>query len=137
MIGGRKWRKLERDVFNGHLATTKDRLLRAIGNSRKERETAEDLSIVSLTSNSLGECTDALAESFDAHGWRDVTELVSPILRLATVPGTVDLADPFCIRAIDTVLKCPAIIRLTRYFVFMVSGDRASDDSLLLDWPWE
>lgn len=137
MIGGRKWQKLERDVFNGHLATTKDRLLRAIGNSRKERETAEDLSIVSLTSSFLGERTDALAASLDAHGWCDVTELVSPILRLATVPGTVDLADPLCTQAIDTVLKCPAIIRLTRYFVFMISGDRASDDSLLLDWPWE
>ena len=138
MIGGRKWQKFERDVFNGHLAATKDRLLRAIGDSRRERETAEDLfNIVPPTNSFLGERTDALAESLDAHGWRDVTELVSPILRLATVPGSVDLADPLCIRAIDTVLQSPAIIRLTRYFVFIVSGDRVPYSSLLSDWPWE
>ena len=138
MIAGRKWRELERGVLNGRLATTKDRLLRAIGNSPSEYETAVDLiDVASRVGGSLDMRTAVFRKSLNDHGWREVTELVNPILRLATVPGTFNLTDPLCIRAIDAVLECPALIRLTRCFVFMVGDGRASDITLLLNWPWE
>ena len=65
-----------------------------------------------------------------------------PFLRLATAPGTIDLADPLSAPAIEAVLDKPALARLARCFAVAVSGAGSGagydlDTSLLADWPWE
>ena len=138
MIAGSRWWEVEREVLNGRTAS-RERLLKALGRSSDEREAATELIDTALhVGASPDERAVEFAQSLNAHGWRTVTEFADPILRLGTVPGSINLTDALSAPAIAAVLKRPALVRLARCFALAIHGsDQDPDASLLAEWPWE
>lgn len=138
MIAGGRWWEVELEVLNGR-SMSRERLLKALGRSSGEREAATELIDTALrVGASPDERAIEFAQSLNAHGWRNVTEFADPILRLGTVPGSIDLADALSAPAIDAVLNRPALVRLARCFALAIHGtDQDPDASLLTEWPWE
>ena len=138
MIAGDRWWEVELEVLSGR-SVSRERLLKALGRSSDERDAATELVDMALhVGASTNERTVEFALSLNAHGWRTVTEFADPILRLGTVPGSIDLTDALSAPAIDAVLKRPALVRLARCFTLAIQGsDQDPDASLLTEWPWE
>ncbi len=138
MIAGGRWWEVELEVLSER-SMSRERLLKALGRSSDEREAATELIDIALhVGASPDERTVEFAQSLNAHGWRAVTEFAGPILRLGTVPGSIDLTDALSAPAIDAVLKRPALVRLARCFALAIHGsDQDPDASLLAEWPWE
>lgn len=138
MIAGGRWWEVELDVLSGR-SVSRERLLTALGRSAPAREAAMELiDIAPDVGTNPDQRTVEFAQSLNAHGWRAATEFAEPILRLSTVPGSIDLADPLSAPAIDAVLMKPVLVRLARCFAVAVRGsDRDPDASLLAEWPWE
>ena len=138
MIAGGRWWDVELEFLSGR-SMSSERLLKALGHSSDEREAATELIDIALhVGASPDERTVEFAQSLNAHGWRAVTEFAGPILRLGTVPGSIDLTDALSAPAIDAVLERPALVRLARCFALAIHGsDQDPDASLLAEWPWE
>lgn len=138
MIAGGRWWEVEREFLSGR-SMSSDRLLKALGRSSDERDAATELLDIALhVGASPDERTVEFAQSLNAHGWRAVTEFADPILRLGTVPGSIDLTDALSVSAINAVLERPGLVRLARCFALAIHGsDQDPDASSLAEWPWE
>ena len=137
MIAGDRWWRVEWEVLNGR-SVSRELLLKALGRSAPAREAAMELiDIAPDVGTNPDQRTVEFAQSLNAHGWREATEFAEPILRLSTVPGSIDLADPLSAPAIDAVLKKPVLVRLARCFAVVVCGSgQDRDTSLLAEWRW-
>ena len=138
MITAGRWWEVEREFLSGR-RMSRERLLGALRRSHDEREAATELiDIASHVGANPDERTVEFAQSLNAHGWRAVTEFADPILRLCTVPGSIDLTDALSAPTISAVLETPALVRLARCFALAIRGsDQDPDASLLAEWPWE
>lgn len=138
MIAGGRWWEVELDALNGR-SMSRERLLKALGRSSDEREAASELIDAAVHVGATpDERTVEFAQSLNAHGWRAETEFADPILRLGTVPGSIDLTDALSTRAIDAVIHRPALVRLARCFALAIhDSDQDPDASQLAEWPWE
>lgn len=139
MIGGDRWRDIEYDRLDGRRLSGQ-RLLDTIGRRPEDRESAalllqqvptvgpEPADRVAAFASVLSRTT---SESFES--------LADPVLRLATVPGSLSVDDSFVRDAINEVLRRPALYRLARLFVFALAihEDQFGAPSVLRSWPWE
>ena len=138
MIALGTWWEVEREVLSER-SVSRERLLSALGRSSAERAAASQLiDVADQVGASPGDRTIEFAQSLNAYGWQAFTEFAEPILRLCTVPGSIDLTDPLSAAAIDTAIQKRELVRLARCFAVAVCGsDRDRDNSLLAEWPWE
>ncbi len=138
MIGGGRWRDIEYDRLEGR-TTHEQRLLDLISRWPVDRQSAVALLKGSRTVGP--EPKDRAAAfgtvlSLHTSEWDE--SLADPVLRLATVPGSLPVDDSLIHDVVDEVLKRPALFRLARLFVFALAARENQWDSwqTLRSWPW-
>ncbi len=141
MIAGSRWLKLEQEIFNDHVFPSQEVLLSALGRSPGERETAQNLlDIAPRIGANFNDRMSVFVESsqLDKDGRLTTAEYAEPILRLSTVPGSLDPNDSLTASMISAVFASPAVLRVARCFVLAFGGFRlGAQGSLLEEWPWE
>ena len=139
MIGGVKWQEVEIKAVAGQLPK-EQQLIDVAGRSPWELKAARSLVEASQTVGP--EPTERIAALGDVLGTPLSgvdRSLAGPVLRLATVPGSLSLEDPLATLSIDAVLKQPVVYRLARLFVLVLKcrDEQSGSASTLRTWSWE
>ena len=139
MIGGVKWREVEMKAVAGQLPK-EQQLINVAGRSPWELQAATSLIEASQTVGpEPTERTAALGDVLGTPLSGVDRALAGPVLRLATVPGSLSLEDPLATLSIDAVLKQPVVYRLARLFVLVLKcrDEQSGSASTLRTWSWE
>lgn len=133
MIGGDRWWEIEHAVLDEGTPTCKQ-LVDAVGGGHAGREAALELLQFSRgMSAAPGETIAAFATVLTG----EAQGLADPLLRLASLPGSLPVDDGQTTLAIEVAMESPLVFRLARLFVLTLTIQQPDGASPLERWPWE
>lgn len=138
-IAGPRWWKIELEALDDRSCPSTARLSSGLGHSSEERASARRLmGLLERPPEDPDSCARVLAQALcgSVRHTDVLQELTTGILRLATLPGSLDAASPEAAQAITAVLTQPATLRLARILVLVVTPLWDPSRSVLEAWSW-